>query len=229
MQTSKAILSSKMAALVAGWSLILMAVAAGLAVGFLRPQLFFPEQAEQSLVVLQNKPSLFSLETTLWGFILLLDVVVSWALWQLFKGSQAAGAAVVFSLRMIYSAILAFAIWQLIPMLCGAEGLSADEVLVQRGYFDQIWSMGLIVFGFHLAALAYVARRDKRVPQVWAYLLYLAGFSYSLVHGLMLAGLGASDRVQTLEAVLALPMTIAELSFAIWLIWAAFQGKLHKD
>lgn len=226
MKTSKAILSSKKSALIAGWSLILMAVAAGLAVGFLRPQIFFPEQAEQSLAVLQNSPDLISLETALWGLILLLDVIVSWTLWQLFKGSQATGAAVVFGLRMVYSAILAFAIWQLIPMLCGAVGLSADAVLVQRSMFDQIWSMGLIVFGFHLAALGHVAKRDKRVPQVWAYLLYIAGFSYSLVHGLMLAGLGASEMVHTLEAVLALPMTIAELGFAVWMIWAAYRGKL---
>lgn len=219
-------ISSKTAALISGWSLVLMAVAAGLAFGYLRGLNYLPDDPAASLLATQSNTAQLYLEFALWVLILALDVMVAWSLGQFFKAKQAQRASVIMGLRLAYSAVLAWAIIQLLPLLTGAVGLSADGILAQRAAFDQIWSYGLIVFGLHLVVLGQAVARDSRVPNAWAYLLYIAGGSYTFLNLMSQYKLIPVTYLEYLESILALPMTIGELGFAVWLLWAVSRRKI---
>jgi hypothetical protein len=224
MKTS--IQSSRKSALLAAWSLILMAVMAGFAFGYLRNLTYSASEPMEAWARLQREPFWMTMEVGTWLTILGLDLLVSWAFWRLFKNPQPGRAFAVLALRVLYSLVLGLAIGQLFPLLNGAPGLSAEESVHLRAAFDRIWSYGLILFGLHLIVLGQAVHKDPRIPQLWAYLLYLAGGSYSLVHSLKRYSSLDADYLQYLESILALPMTVGELGFAVWLLWAGCRRKI---
>ncbi|RXZ70931.1 DUF4386 domain-containing protein [Agromyces albus] len=101
--------------------------------------------------------------------IVVLDVIVAWALWGVFRPAQPATAALAAALRITYSAVFAAAIGLLVDAQRLAAGVGAtealpvetrDELALQRlAEFDSIWSGALIIFGAHLAVVAWLLLR----------------------------------------------------------------------
>jgi hypothetical protein len=105
--------------------------------------------------------------------VVVLDVVVAWGLWGVFKPAQPAAAALSAALRITYSAVFAAAIGLLIDAQRLATGVGAgaalpaqvrDEMAVQRLLeYDSVWSGALIIFGAHLAVVAWLLLRHRGV------------------------------------------------------------------
>jgi hypothetical protein len=105
--------------------------------------------------------------------IVVLDVVVACGLWGVFKPMQPAAAALSAALRITYSAVFAAAIGLLIDAqrLATAVGVTAavpvqvrDELAFQRlAEFDSMWNGALIIFGGHLAVVAWLLFRHRGV------------------------------------------------------------------
>lgn len=103
--------------------------------------------------------------------VVVLDVVVAWGLWGVFKPAQPAAAALSAALRITYSAVFAAAIGLLIDAQRLATGVGPaaalpeqvrDEMAVQRLLeYDSVWSGALIVFGAHLAVVAWLLLRHR--------------------------------------------------------------------
>ena len=103
--------------------------------------------------------------------VVVLDVIVAWGLWSVFKPTQPAAAALSAALRVTYSAVFAAAIGLLIDAQRLATGVGAtavlpvelrDEMALQRlGEFDSVWSAALIIFGAHLAVVAWLLLRHR--------------------------------------------------------------------
>jgi hypothetical protein len=101
--------------------------------------------------------------------IVVLDVIVAWALWGVFRPMQPAAAALAAALRITYSAVFAAAIGLLVDAQRLAAGAGAtdalpveirDELALQRlAEFDSIWSGALMIFGAHLAVVAWLLLR----------------------------------------------------------------------
>jgi hypothetical protein len=68
-------------ALIAGFSLIIMAIAAGFAYGYAFQNLYVATDDAATLAKLKQSPFLFRLMIFLFTIVLLLDVLVSWALY----------------------------------------------------------------------------------------------------------------------------------------------------
>lgn len=210
--------SLKRFAIIAGTSLLLMAISAGFAFGYAHSQLVMPDDAKATLQNLLNAKELFQAEILGWWLILVLDVIVAWALYHFFKSVNRSISALTAWVRLIYTIILGKAIGQL-TNLCNLlkenQELSPQVVMEHFQSFENIWTLGLIVFGFHLIGLGYLALKSKL--RIWGILLIIAGFSYSLVCTLKqfqsLESLAAN-----LEMALSIPMTVGELGFAIWLL-----------
>jgi hypothetical protein len=84
--------------------------------------------------------------------------------------------------------------------------------------FGKIWSVGLIIFGMHLLGLGYLGLLYKKVPNIFGYLLLLAGLGYLIVHiSKTLIGL-PEETVSTMETILMAPMALGEILLAIWLM-----------
>ncbi|HCJ94767.1 MAG TPA: hypothetical protein DHV69_06095 [Sphaerochaeta sp.] len=82
--------------------------------------------------------------------------------------------------------------------------------------FDRIWSFGLIVFGIHLILLSVASFRYEN--KVLGILLLAAGVSYLLIHTMEGFLPRFSDFTGRLESILAIPMTLGEMVFALWMI-----------
>lgn len=205
-------------AIIAGISLLLMAIAAGFSFGYAHSQLVQPDDANTTLQNLLHSKGLFQAEILGWWLILILDVTVAWALFHFFKSVSKPISALTAWLRVIYSIILGMAIWQLMNicnLLEETSEVTAQSVMDYFQSFESIWTLGLIVFGFHLIGLGYLALKSRL--RFWGILLIIAGLSYSLV--CILKQFQSLESLATnLEMILSIPMTVGELGFAVWLL-----------
>lgn len=209
----------KTAGLLAGISLIVMAIAAGFSYGYVNNQLL-GESAEitrQSL--LENKP-LFLAGLAGWVVIFITDLIVSVALYIVFESTSKCISLFTSLVRIIYTIILGVAIYQLmviVPELTNTE--AGIDINAQFASFGKIWSAGLIIFGLHLLGLGYLSIKSQNIPGILGYLLYIAGVGYMLVHAAKQFALFNPDLINSTESILALPMALGELLLAGWLIY----------
>ncbi len=187
-----------------GLSLIIMALAAGYAYGFVFNHFYVPNNPSQTVNnILALRPLFFS-GVAAWCLILISDLIVSYGFYRFLKPIRPHYAIASGLLRLIYSLFLAVAIIFLFTY-------SMDRFLV-------FWSMGLFILGFHLIITGLGSLYAPNIPKVFGFLLILAGSGYSLIHGLENFIPQAEALAASLEMVLAIPMTIGELSFGVWLL-----------
>ncbi len=207
--------NSILLARLSGISLLLMALLAGLAFAYFYPKFstLDPEHLNASL------KHDFQLMLFTWVLILLLDIAVSLGIWRFFNNTAAGLSAL---LRLIYSGILALAVFHLAQGLhaFGSEK-SLDLLKDAMAQFQHYWSIGLIVFGFHIASLSVVFKSFLGLK----ILLQIGGWSYIIVHGGFYLWHEAA-LFQQLEQYLSLPMALSELLFAFALL---FKAKALKD
>ncbi len=209
----------KNAGLVAGFSLILMAIAAGFSYGFVQNQLV-NESAEITRQNLVENKSLFLAGLAGWLVIFITDLIVSGALYIFFKTTSKRISLITSFVRIIYTLILGVAIYQLIgiiPFLQVPE--TSFEINSQFASFDKIWSAGLFIFGFHLLGLGYLSVKSKQIPVFLGYLLYIAGVNYVLIHAAKQFAVFSENVIASAENILALPMALGEILLAGWLIY----------
>lgn len=208
-------------ALISGFALILMAVAAGYAYGYVHGSLIVEGNSSKTLTNLNNATGLYYSGVIGWFIILLTDLLVAWGLYKYFAAVNIRIAIVTGLIRVFYSVILALAIYQLVVVWQMLLSTNQDEIAIMNLYtsFEKYWSRGLIVFGLHLIGLGYLSLKSKSVPKWLGWLLYFAGISYSLLNGAKAIAPGAEEMIAMVEMILSGPMAIAELGLAVWLIW----------
>ena len=62
------------------------------------------------------------------------------------------------------------------------------------------------------------------MPGIWSWLLVVAGPSYTLIHALKNLGPVFAEPSTVLQTILSVPMTVAEVGFAVWLLVRAFSS-----
>jgi len=170
----------------------------------------------------------FRLGVLAWLVICVLDVVVAWALYIVFRPVSTAVSMLAAAFRLVYSAVLVVAAGQLLraldvlsgdPYLDGlAPGQVSAHALLELNAFQHIYDAGLLLFGIHLALLGYLSLRSNFIPAVVGVLLVVAGAGYAF---------------DTAGAVLALDLPVrvsaftflGELLLALWLLVAG--GRLR--
>ena len=217
--------TAKFQAFTAGISLITMAITAGYAYGWVHSSLI-TESATKTLENLMENQTLFLSGIQAWVLIFLTDLAVSVALYLFYQSTHKKAAATMAILRLVYTGMLGLAIVQLVkvyPLIRNAGAFSltetAQQVTLHLAQFNTLWSAGLIVFGFHLAVLAFAILKSDFTPRIFGYLLYIAGFSYILINAMYRFALADPGLTKTLEQVLTLPMALGEILFAFWLIY----------
>ncbi len=158
--------SQRKAAIVAGISIILMAVTAGFAYGYVFNSLIVPGDAAATTTNLKTSEKLFRAGVFGWLVILILDVVVAWGLYVFLKEANSSLSLLTAWLRLTYAAILGAGLLSLAAVLLllgGADYLDVFEadqvyalVMLFLNAFDGIWNIGLVVFGCHLLLLGYL-------------------------------------------------------------------------
>ncbi len=137
------------------------------------------------------------------------DVVIAWALFELFKDNILSRLSTYF--RLMHAAIMGVAVFAL-PFVFQLD--TADEILKQVDMFNTIWLIALLFFGFHLILLAKILKKPKWLTVFLA----LAGMMYIIdtsAH-ILLENYDAYANVFLL--LVAAPSIIGELSLTFWLL-----------
>jgi hypothetical protein len=168
--------SLRTASLTAGLALAVMAFLAAFGVFGAVGALVTPGDAAKTAMDISSSQSLFR-----WGIaslilVAVLDVVVAGALFTLFAPVNRSVSLMAAGFRVAYAAVYLVAIIQLVVAL----GLLDDPAQALRAIdaYNTIWLVGLILFGFHLLLIGYLAYRSGFIAKVFGILLAVAGLGY---------------------------------------------------
>ncbi len=217
---NEGIINHRQMAKLAGWSLILMAIVAGIGYGYAFGAIYVKGDSAATLSNILQHRAMLPIVITTYSIMLLLDVVVAWALYKFFLQDNPALSRIAGWLRVVYCVWLAVAILQLYYAqdLSAMKGADAGVVMNYIERFLQVWSQGLIVFGVHLLLIGTLACRTAAIPKLISGLAFFAGLAYVGTNILQQSWVGYMLHKATVEAVLSLPMALGELLLAVWLI-----------
>ena len=137
------------------------------------------------------------------------DVVVAWALYELYKQHNLSGLSTLF--RMMHAAIMGVAVFALPVALISTTG---EQILKQVEYFNIIWLIGLFFFGIHLILLGRIIGK----PVIIAVFLVIAGIMYMVDTGTHFLLQNYEKYSSVFLALVAIPGIIGEMSFTVWLL-----------
>lgn len=204
-------------AVVAGISILIMAVAGGVAYSYAHPVLHIAHDAEATATAIAERPMLLRFTIMLWCVVAVLDLVVTLAIFRTYGRLASQPAHEAAWLRLLYSVILVVAVAHLVPLSLDGEvstGLQRFEA------FNRVWSGGLVVFGAHLIALAQLVRVAQLPYPPTASLLVLGGVGYIVLEGAEFFAVEHLAIPRIVEAALGVPMILGEMLFAMLLIAA---------
>lgn len=209
-------ISLRTAAIIAGVGLLLMAILAPIAYLNTFQSLVNFDDAALTAQNILNSMGAFRIAILLLFTVALLDVLVAWALYIVLKPANKNISLLAAWLRVIYGGIFMFAISKLYVALqvITADGTQAMSFLRA---FQSIWDMALILFGFSLLVLGYLAFKSGYIPKWLGVFLVLASVGY------IVDGFG-----KTLSPDYNLNIAqftfVGEVLLIFWLLWKGFKG-----
>ena len=219
-------ISSRTAAMVAGLSLLLMAVLAPFANFYILENLVVASDAKATAENIAASSGLFRIGIFCFLIVTVLDVLVAWALHVLLEPVARNLSSLAAWFRLLYAAVFVIALNPLLgilPLLSGIEskGLEASQlhaqVLLSVGAFRSGWDLGLVLFGFHLLVLGYVVFKSGLIPKWLGVLLGIASLGY-------LADSFGKFLVPDYHLTLAMYTFIGEVALIFWLLWKGITG-----
>jgi hypothetical protein len=224
--------NSRHSSLIAGICLLLIVITAGYSYGFVFNTLFDESNSVALFDQLYHSQTLF--RSGIYGFliILILEIVLSWALYEFFKAFNKQFSLLFVLFRLLYTAVLFSAILKLIEIAVKLNSsiqsvhisLEISDLFI---IFNEIWAVGLAVFGLHLILMGYLFLIEKNLPLLLGIFLIIAGLLYFLTNSANVIMYNYLDYKGIIEMIFALPMTFGELLLAFWLLIKG--GKLNQN
>ena len=171
------------AAVIGGLALLILGFLGAFANFAVIERLVVDDNAAQTAANIADSESSFRLGVLSLLIVAALDVVVAWALYRVLERVSTDLSVLAAWLRVAYAAILAVATAQLVGLLRlladDADAFSA-EALAGVNAFQDLWSVGLTLFGLHLILVGYLMYRATYAPTVLGILLVIAGLGYGI-------------------------------------------------
>lgn len=164
---------------------------------------------QEPLVTIQEHHVLVRFGILAFLVTVVFDVVVAWALYELYKNHHLSGLSTLF--RMMHAAIMGVAVFTLPVALMATTG---QEILKQVDIFNFIWLIGLFFFGIHLILLGRIIKK----PGFIVVFLIIAGIMYMVDTSAHFLLQNYDDYSSLFLALVAIPSIIGEMSFAVWLL-----------
>ncbi|MGY1848557.1 DUF4386 domain-containing protein [Blastococcus sp. SYSU DS1021] len=199
------------AGLVAGTALLLMAALAAVGYGAAVEGLVTPGDPGRTATDVLAAEGLFRAGILCLIGVAVLDVVVAWALHQVFAPVDARLSLLAAVCRLVYTAVFLVAIGHL---AAAANLLATDAVLgaAEIDRFDAIWNTGLLLFGVHLVLVGVLAHRWRAAPRGLGVLLVVAGLGYAFDSAGAVLSAGSWPTVAQFTF-------LGEVLLALWLLW----------
>ena len=207
---------------IAGIAIVLMAIVAGVGYGYAFNGFFVSDDRFATIKHLQASKGLLKLTIGSFTVVLLIDVVVAWSLYAVFKRHSPLLSLLSTWLRLIYAVTLGIAITFLVSAMKYPLSTQQDSDFVfwMLNSFLNVWSFGLIIFGAHLMALAFVLFKSGLTSKIVSGLALFAGICYVMTNVLSITFSSYQPYKETVELSLGLPMALGELVLAVWLLLA---------
>lgn len=216
------------AARIAGVSYILIYTLAIFANFLVVEAMVVSDDAAATVANITESMGMFRVGLIAFLVVFLLDVIVSWALYVIFRKVDRDVALVTAWFRLTYTVFLGAGLtyfFEVVQLLGNADYMAAlsteqihAEVMVALGSFEATWLIGLAAFGIHLVLLGRLALRSGWVPRLMAWLLMIAGVAYvadTAAHGLLS---DYESYASLFLAIVAVPSLVGEGWLGLWLL-----------
>ncbi len=219
------------AARIAGIAYVILFALGVFANFFVREGLIVSDDARATAANMMESEGLFRLGMVAFLAISLIDVVVAWALYIVFRNADRDLSLLTAWFRLVYTIFLGAALiyfFQALQLLNGAVFLTAVETrqreaqaLLALETFNSTWLIGLAAFGLHLILLGGLVLRSRYAPKALGYVLVAAGAAYMLDTIAHTVLPNYSDYESLFITAVSVPAVIAEGWFGLWLLLRA--------
>ncbi len=179
-------LTLRRAALIAGFGYLLGPVT--YAEFSIYPKLVIPGNIEQTVQNIGSHRALFAAAILCYLIEFVEDIVIAWALYVLLVPVNRAFSRLTAWFRLMYTAIALFGLLKLVAVFnlvntpdymtaFGSQQLHA-QIKLLLGTFRDDWSIGLVLFGIHLALLGCLIYRSGYIPKWLGILLVIDGLGW---------------------------------------------------
>jgi hypothetical protein len=206
-------------------SLLLMAILAPFAQFGVLKTLIVPADAAATTNNIAASSGLFQAAIAAFLIVAILDVVVAWGFYLLLRPVNKSLARLVGSLRIVYAALFAFALLNLVDAARLADSATGTalqsaplqaQVAASVASFDTGWHIALGIFGLHLVGLGGLLFR-LGAPRLLAALVVVAGIGY-------LADAIGTIFVADYSLTISTFTFVGEALLIFWLFWRAARG-----
>lgn len=211
--------------IIAGIGYLIIFISGIFANFFVVESLFSTTELENLFNVISNNESIFRFGTLSFVIMVVADVLLSWALYYIFKNTNESLSKLSAWLRLVNCTIFGVALFNLLNVsdllsmagIIQVNDLNIELLKLYKG-FNNIWFIGLIFFAIHLYILGYLAYKKENVPNIIAILLILAGVGYTIDS---IASIVYKDYYfykDVFSNIVIIPGVLGELSFTFWLL-----------
>lgn len=220
-------ISPRKAAIVTGIAILIMTAAAVSATDLTIGSLIVPDNPAATTNNIQASEMLFRTGIFSWLIVLVCDVLAAWGLYIFLKPVNRDLSLIMAWLRLVYVALLGTALLNYIKVLLLISGnnyvsaLGVDQfqshVMLLLNAFDDMWSIGLLVFGLHIFLLGYLSFKSGYIPKIFGILLIIAFAGYVITNlGNLL--LPDYDNYKTVLGLIFLLPMLSEVALGLWLL-----------
>jgi hypothetical protein len=168
--------------------MLLMSVLAGFGNFVALKGLVATGDAARTATNIMDSEALFRLGIVSLFLVIALDVVVAWGLYRVFSPVSTSLSMLAAAFRLVFAAVFLAAVGRLLGVLrllgndqylsvFGPDQLHA-QALLGINAFNDLWMVGLGLFGLHLILLGYLAYRSGYAPRLLGVLIAVAGLGY---------------------------------------------------
>lgn len=220
------LVDQKRAAIIAGFSLLTMALLAPIAFFVVLEPIQTAGDTAAQISAMQAAGTLFRVSILIFFIVAVLDLVLAWALHGVFSPANPHLSLLAAWFRLVYTAVLLVATVALVEVQSLLQAPAPDsthwQLLLQHqfnGFFSAFY-FGLGVFGCHLIVLGYLIIRTNLFPSLLGALVVIAGLGYLIdtLGKVMISHYGLG---------LASFTFIGEVLLIGWLFWWGFRRVAH--
>lgn len=220
--------SQRSAALIAGIGYVILFVLGIFSNFIVRTGLVDANDAAATFESIANSEILFRLGLVSFLIVFIVDIIVAWALYIVFRAVNRHVSLVAAWFRIVYTVFLGVAViflFLILELVSGAEFLNVfdqgqleAQVTLAAEAFNYTWLIGLASFGVHLILIGYLLVTSRWAPRAIGIVVAAAGAAYivdTLAYGLLP---NYADYANVFLVMVAVPSVIGEFAFTLWLL-----------
>lgn len=220
-------ISLRTAGIIAAVSILIMTILAPIADMGIFSAIIVKGNAQATTNNVLSSKGIFRVGIFCLFIVAVLDIVIAWSLYVLYKPVNKNVSLLTAWMRIIYAAVLIVSLNNLINMLQllnGAEYLNSypqkqinAQVLLNYSSYKSCWDIGLFLFGIHLTLLGVLMLKSSYTPKIIGILIILASFGY-------IADGTGKILITRYNINIALFTFFGEIVLIFWLFWKGIKG-----